>query len=157
MPDFTRLVPLAAALATMLAAPPARADELADLINAYRAAPGSCAGRPAAPAGALAVEPALARIRIGPGTFLESALQRAGYEAAHAEAITVTGPTDARAAVWVRNIGGCKKLFNHAAYRRRVGAHAALFLDNVPFLIKFALDRLSDALAFEVRPELETV
>ena len=54
MPDFTRLVPLAAALAA-IAAPPARADELADLINAYRAAPGSCAGRPAAPAGALAV------------------------------------------------------------------------------------------------------
>jgi len=99
MPDFIRLVPLAAALAVLLAAPPARADELADLINAYRAAPGTCAGRPAAPAAALAVEPALARIRIGPGTFLESALQRAGYEAAHAEAITVTGPTDAQAAM----------------------------------------------------------
>ena len=99
MPDFIRLVPLAAALAVLLAAPPARADELADLINAYRAAPGSCAGRPAAPAGALSIEPALSRIRIGPGTFLESALQRAGYEAAHAEAITVSGPTDAQAAM----------------------------------------------------------
>jgi uncharacterized protein YkwD len=99
MPDFIRLVPLAATLAALLAATPARADELADLINAYRAAPGTCAGHPAAPAGALSVEPALARIRIGPATFLESALQRAGYEAAHAEAITVTGPTDAQAAM----------------------------------------------------------
>ena len=99
MPDFIRLVPLAAALAVLLAATPARADELADLINAYRATPGTCAGRPATPAGALAVEPVLSRIRIGPGTFLESALQRAGYEAAHTEAITVTGPTDAQAAM----------------------------------------------------------
>jgi uncharacterized protein YkwD len=97
MSDFTRLVPFAAVLA--IASAPARADELANLINAWRAAPGECAGRPAAPAGRLAVEPALARIRIGPGTFLESALRDAGYEAAHAEAITVSGPPDARAAL----------------------------------------------------------
>jgi uncharacterized protein YkwD len=99
MPAFARLVPLAVALAAAIAAVPARADELADLINAYRATPGECEGRPAAPAASLAVEPALARIRIGPGTFLEAALRDTGYEAAHAEAITVTGPPDARAAL----------------------------------------------------------
>jgi uncharacterized protein YkwD len=98
----TRPLPLAAALAAVsfaVAAAPAHADELANLINAWRTAPGTCDGRPAAPAGRLAVEPALSRIRIGPGTFLESALQDAGYAAEHAEAITVSGPPDARAAL----------------------------------------------------------
>jgi uncharacterized protein YkwD len=98
----TRPLPLAAALAAVsfaVAAAPARADELANLINAWRTAPGTCDGRPAPPVGRLAVEPALSRIRIGPGTFLESALQDAGYAAEHAEAITVSGPPDARAAL----------------------------------------------------------
>ena len=108
MPAFTRLVPFVAVLAA--ATVPARADELANLINAYRAAPGNCDGLPAAPAGALAIEPALARIRIGPGTFLESALRDAGYEAAHAEAITVTGPLDAREAMEVIGQKYCRTL-----------------------------------------------
>ena len=109
MPAFARLVPFVAMLAAA-AAVPARADELADLINAYRAAPADCDGRPAAPAGRLAVEPALARIRIGPGTFLEPALRDAGYEAEHAEAITVTGPPDARAAMDVIGQKYCRTL-----------------------------------------------
>jgi len=108
MRALTRFIPLAATLA--VTATPARADELANLINAYRAAPGTCDGAAAAPAGALAVEPALSRIRIGPGTFLESALQRAGYEAAHVEAITVTGPPDARAAMEVIAQKYCRTL-----------------------------------------------
>jgi uncharacterized protein YkwD len=108
MPALTRLVPLAAVLAAAVV--PARADELANLINAYRTAPGSCDGRPAAPAGVLAVEPALARIRIGPGTFLESALRDAGYETAHAEAITVTGPLDAGEAMEVIGQKYCRTL-----------------------------------------------
>ena len=108
MPALTRLVPLAAVLAAV--AVPARADELADLINAYRTAPGTCDGRPAPPVAALTVEPALARIRIGPGTFLESALRDAGYEAAHAEAITVTGPLDAREAMDVIGPKYCRTL-----------------------------------------------
>jgi hypothetical protein len=38
MPDFTRLVPLTAALAALsITAAPVHADELADLINAFRA------------------------------------------------------------------------------------------------------------------------
>jgi uncharacterized protein YkwD len=98
MPASVSLVPFVTLLAAVAAAP-ARADELANLVNAYRAAPGTCDGRPAAPARALAVEPALSAIRITAGTFLESALQRAGYEAEHAEAITITGPQDARAAM----------------------------------------------------------
>jgi uncharacterized protein YkwD len=86
------------ALAALCAAP-ARADELADLINAYRAAPGACNGRPALPVAPLAPEAALAAIRVGPVTFLESALGEAGFEATRAEAISVSGPQDARAAL----------------------------------------------------------
>jgi uncharacterized protein YkwD len=108
MPDFIRVVPFVAVLAVATA--PARADELANLINAWRAAPGDCDGRPAASVGPLAVEPALSRIRIGPGTFLESALRDAGYEAAHAEAITVSGPPDARGAMEVIGQKYCRTL-----------------------------------------------
>jgi len=107
MAHFTRFLLITAALA---AAVPARADELANLINAYRAAPGTCAGAVAAPAGPLAVEPALARIRVGPGTFLEAALAGAGYPAAHAEAITVAGPPDARAVMDVIGARYCRTL-----------------------------------------------
>jgi uncharacterized protein YkwD len=85
-------------LATLCAAP-ARADELADLINAYRAAPGACQGRPALPGAPLTPEPALAAIRVGAATFLESALSDAGFEASRAEAISVNGPADAHAAL----------------------------------------------------------
>jgi uncharacterized protein YkwD len=102
MPVSSRL--LAAALAcAAVAAPPVFArpsdqpgDELAGLINAYRAAPGACAGRPAAPAEALTQEAALSKLRIGSGTFLEPALKKAGYAADHAEMISVTGPQDAQ-------------------------------------------------------------
>jgi uncharacterized protein YkwD len=76
-------------------------DELAGLINAYRAAPASCEGRAAAPAAALKPEAALSRVRIGVGTFLEPALKRGGYAADHAESISVTGPADAVAVMAV--------------------------------------------------------
>jgi len=109
MPDFSRTLAVTVAAAA-IAALPAHADELADLINAWRAAPGECAGQPSAPVAPLAVEPALAGVRIGPGTFLESALQNAGYPAEHAEAITVTGPPDARAAMDAIGKKYCRQL-----------------------------------------------
>jgi uncharacterized protein YkwD len=101
---------LAALFALCAAAAPARADELADLINGLRAAPGNCAGSAAAPVPALDVESALAGIRIGPGTFLEYALKNAGYLSDHAEAITVTGPKDAHAAMDAIREKFCAKL-----------------------------------------------
>jgi hypothetical protein len=107
---------IAALLACMvLASPPASArsgDELAALINAYRSAPGDCAGRAAAPAAPLALVPALAGVRIGFGTFLEPALKQAGYAAEHAEMITVTGPDDAEAAMTVLRERYCGKLLS---------------------------------------------
>ena len=84
-------VPLVAAL-------PAHAqngDSLAELINEYRADPGSCEGRPADPVAPLAEQPALARVRVTSGAALEQALQRAGYPVAFAKAITIAGPRDA--------------------------------------------------------------
>ena len=91
---------------------PVRADELAGLINAYRGAPGTCGETPAAPMPALAVEPALGRLRVGPGTFLEPALRKQGYRADRAEAITVTGPEDAAAAMQVLRQKYCRKLLD---------------------------------------------
>ena len=94
-------LPLTACLAAALltapaAAQPARAPALTDLINAYRAAPGICEGRAGTPAAPLTPQPALARVQVGTGIFLEHALERIGYPVAQAEAIYVTGPGDTR-------------------------------------------------------------
>jgi len=101
---------LLGAAATLLAPAPARADELADLVNAYRAAPSDCGDRPAAPP--LVPEAALAQVQVGTGTFLESALQRLGYRADRAEAISLTGPQDAQAAMDVLRQKYCARLLD---------------------------------------------
>jgi uncharacterized protein YkwD len=75
------------------------ADELIGLVNAYRAAPSACAGHADSPLPPLAPHPALARVQIQTGTFLELALERAGFKAEHAEAIYLAGPLDARSAM----------------------------------------------------------
>lgn len=106
--------------ATLLALPAAHAlpaqagssDSLATLVNAYRANPGACDGLPAAAAAALDPQPALAQVRIGAGTFIESALERAGYAAAQAQAVYVTGPEDAQAAMSVLAQKYCKVLLS---------------------------------------------
>ncbi len=90
---------LACLLAAALPATAAPADELVSLINAYRAAPGSCEGRDAGRAPALTRSAALARVQVLPGTFLEHAIERAGYGAEHAEAIELSGYPDAPAAM----------------------------------------------------------
>jgi uncharacterized protein YkwD len=119
MPAFPRLLIAALSCVASLYAPSASAgpgaepaDELASLINAYRAAPGSCAGRAAAPAQALTPEAALSTVRIGVGTFLESALKKAGYAADLVEAISVTGPEDAQAAMTVLRDRYCGTLLS---------------------------------------------
>jgi uncharacterized protein YkwD len=85
---------------------------LAPLINAYRAAPGACNGQPATPAAALTQHPALSQLRIGAGTFIESALERVGYPVDGAQAIYVTGPDNARAAIDVLQKKYCSVLLN---------------------------------------------
>lgn len=97
----------------MVPPPPAEgAASLTALINAYRNAPGSCDGRAANPVEALSAHPALARVRIGPATFIETALERAGYDADHAETISVTGPQNALDAMTVIQEKYCKTLLS---------------------------------------------
>jgi uncharacterized protein YkwD len=103
--------------ALLLAMAPAHAHAqaragLADLINAYRAAPGQCNGRPARPVAPLANNAILAGVQIATGTFLDQALERAGYPVARADAITVDGPADARAAMAAIEARYCKKLLS---------------------------------------------
>ncbi len=85
---------------------------LVELINAYRAAPGSCDGRQAAPVAALSAHPALSNVRVATGAFLDQVLARNGYPVAQAEAISVTGPKDARAAMDAIEQHYCKTLLN---------------------------------------------
>lgn len=111
--------PLLATLAVLLAAAssdaaPARSSELGAMVNAYRVAPGSCRGAAATPAASLAEPAALSRVRIGPGTFIELALERAGFAADHAEAISVTGPDNAPEAMAVLQEKYCQTLLSTA-------------------------------------------
>lgn len=80
------------------AAAAAAPQELARMINDYRAAPASCAGQPAS-AARLQPHAALSAVRIRSGTVLSWALEQQGYMAEHAEAIAISGPGDAGAAL----------------------------------------------------------
>ena len=93
-------------------APAYGAEQLGTLVNAYRTAPGSCAGRAAAPARALAVHPALARVRIGPGTFIELALEQTGFAAERAVSVSVNGPQTPAEAMTVLQEKYCSTLLD---------------------------------------------
>lgn len=118
-PEF-RLAALAPALVLSLApafasALPARNGHVADLaalINAYRTAPGTCAGMAAAPAAPLAVEPVLSQIHIVTGTFLEPALEQAGYPVEHAEAMFVSGASEPAEAMQALREKYCTRLLS---------------------------------------------
>jgi uncharacterized protein YkwD len=115
LPIASLLLALAAAWPASAAAVPAPsygAEQLTTLINAYRMAPGACLGRAAAPAGALAPHPALARVRIGSGTFIEVALERAGYAAERAVSVSVTGPETPAEAMTVLQEKYCNTLLD---------------------------------------------
>jgi uncharacterized protein YkwD len=73
--------------------------ELLELINAYRADPSPCEGAPKGPLPPLEPNSALSRVEIGAGGQLKEAMRGAGFPAAHAEALTLSGPLDARAAM----------------------------------------------------------
>jgi uncharacterized protein YkwD len=98
--------------ASALPAPAYGADQLVAMINAYRTSPGSCDKQPAAPLPPLQAHPALSRVRIGPATFIEHALERVGYAAEQAESVSVTGPEDAATAMNVIREKYCRALLN---------------------------------------------
>jgi len=88
------------------------ADNLAAMINAYRAAPDTCEGRPARPQAPLTPQPALSAIRIGPGTIIEAALERAGYPVEQAYALFVSGPDNAGEAMAALRTHYCAALLS---------------------------------------------
>lgn len=81
-------------------------------INAFRAAPESCQGQRPPPAPALTPQAALGRVRLGPGSFPESALEQVGYFANRAEVIHVGGAPDAGAAMEAIRTRYCRTLLD---------------------------------------------
>ncbi len=75
------------------------ARELAGYINDFRANPPDCSGRRAYPVAPLALQSALFEVRLQRGLLLENAMKNAGYRADYANAVSVAGPVDARAAM----------------------------------------------------------
>jgi uncharacterized protein YkwD len=100
---------------TLVTSPLAHAQEnsgLLDLVNAFRAAPGTCNGRQAKPVSALVSEAALGRVSMAPGTYLPYALEKAGYAAEQAEGIYVSGPANARDVFETIQASHCKTLLS---------------------------------------------
>jgi uncharacterized protein YkwD len=102
---------LTAAVLTALPAHASRPD-LVGLINAYRAAPQQCGGARMAPLPPLEAPAAMDRVRIGAGTFLEQALERAGYPVEHAEAVYLSNVDDTTAAMTLLRQNFCAKLLS---------------------------------------------
>jgi len=81
-------------------------------INAWRAAPDTCAGARLAPLPALAPQAALARVRLGPGSLPEWALEQAGYITDKAQVIHVGGAADAEAVLDLLRRQYCRSLLD---------------------------------------------
>ena len=86
--------------------------ELLDLINAYRADPPPCVGAGNEPLPPLEPSLSLSRMEMGAARKLEEAMPAVGFLAAHAEAITLSGPSDARAAMQFAAQFNCRLLLN---------------------------------------------
>ncbi|MGH8666688.1 MAG: CAP domain-containing protein [Burkholderiales bacterium] len=78
---------------------PQPAEALIALINAYRDSSRFCQGKTMLAVGPLAPDAALANIPLAHGTDLNAALKQSGYRAARAQAIVLSGPRNAAAAM----------------------------------------------------------
>jgi uncharacterized protein YkwD len=87
-------------------------EQLVALINAYRSGSQSCAGRTFEPVGPLAPDAALASLPLAPGADLQTLLKRAGYSAERAQAIALSGPRGAVAAMQLLRTKYCEPLMN---------------------------------------------
>ena len=84
---------------------------LIDRINTYRSAPGTCAGKAVRGVGPLAPSALLSKVKLaGAETVLTDALREAGYSAARAQAIVLSGPSSAGAAMSVLTERYCDAL-----------------------------------------------
>ena len=99
-----------AAGATAAGATAADADALVGLLNAYREAPQRCRGEQRPMAGVLAPSDALARVRIGASSRLNDALAAAGYAAAAATELSISGPAGAAQAMALLKQRYCRVL-----------------------------------------------
>jgi uncharacterized protein YkwD len=105
---------LLAGLTTEAPAQAHDAHELVALVNAYRAAPQTCEGKRIGPLEPLTASPVLSRVRFGAGDPLQAALELAGYGAAHAQGIVLSGPRDPGAAMALAAGRYCGMLLNPA-------------------------------------------
>ena len=112
LPFRYRLAMAAFAIAACLPRAHARSQDVVSLINTYRAAPQVCDGRRAAPLPPLEAPAAMARVRIGAGTFLDLALEQAGYPVEHAEAVYLSNVPDAATAMATLRQNFCEKLLS---------------------------------------------
>lgn len=84
---------------------------LIERINAYRTAPQTCGGKATAALGPLAPASTLASVDVGsPQQSLDDGLKRAGYAAARAQAIVISGPSTSSAAMGVLRDRYCEVL-----------------------------------------------
>jgi uncharacterized protein YkwD len=97
------------------------AGQLLALVNAWRAAPATCLGKPRAAVPALAPLAVLSRIALRPNMILLAALDQAGYDPEVADAVQVAGPADARAAFDALRESYCATL--GSTRYRDIGAH----------------------------------
>ncbi|HYC44690.1 MAG TPA: CAP domain-containing protein [Burkholderiales bacterium] len=101
-----------AAYAAMTFLPADDPETLLQLVNAYRSAPGACAGKRVPPLGPLAPSPALAKADVGSSQALPEALKRAGYSASEAQAIVLSGSRRAGATMAVLKERYCDALLS---------------------------------------------
>ncbi|MFZ3205792.1 MAG: hypothetical protein WA161_18185, partial [Pseudomonas sp.] len=73
-------------------------QQLIALINQYREAPQTCAGKPTEVAGPLLPDERLARAQMAPSVQLQDALQRVDYQPATVKVLTLSGPGSVDAA-----------------------------------------------------------
>jgi uncharacterized protein YkwD len=106
------LAALAAPTIAAATAPGVPQPALLGLINSYRAQPQRCGDMPASPMAPMASPPALSRVRLGTGAFIELALERAGYPVENAAVIYVVGAADAPAAMAVLREKYCHQLLS---------------------------------------------
>lgn len=111
-PLLPRLALLACCLGWSGAAQAQDGARLVAAINAWRAAPDTCQGQRPPPAPPLTAQAALMRVRLGPGSFPESALEQLGYYASRAEVIHVGGADDAAAAMEAIRTRYCRTLLD---------------------------------------------
>ncbi|MBA1274213.1 CAP domain-containing protein [Stutzerimonas azotifigens] len=86
------------------------ADVLVSLINDYRSSAQTCNGASVEAAGPLAPDERLAGLQVSSGAQTQADLQRAGYRAASLQAIAVSGPKNAEAAMMAIGSRYCSAL-----------------------------------------------